>query len=68
MRQAKRFIGLKEIPEEPETDPSNYNEAIQDKVAILWQKAMKTEMESMYSNQVWTLIEATDGVKPIGCK
>ena len=29
---------------------------------------MKTEMESMYSNQVWTLVEAPDGVKPIGCK
>ena len=29
---------------------------------------MKTEMESMYSNQVWLLINPTDGVKPIGCK
>ena len=39
-----------EIPEDPETDPYNYNEAIQDKDATFWQKAMKTEMESMYSN------------------
>ena len=29
---------------------------------------MNTEMESMYSNQVWLLVDPTDGVKPIGCK
>ena len=57
-----------EIPEDSKIDPCNYNEAIQDKDATLWQKAMKTEIESMYSNQVWTLVEAPNGVKPIGCK
>ena len=25
-------------------------------------------MESMYSNKVWELVEAPNGVKPIGCK
>ena len=49
-------------------DPENYNEAIQDKDATLWQKVMNTEMESMYSNQVWTLIDPAVGVKLIGCK
>ena len=29
---------------------------------------MKTELESMYSNQVWLLVDPPDGVKPIGCK
>ena len=29
---------------------------------------MNTEMESMYSNQVWTLVDPVVGVKPIGCK
>ena len=57
-----------EIPVELETDPSNYNEAVQDKDATLWQKAMNTEIESMYSNQVWTLVDPAVGVKPIGCK
>ena len=57
-----------EVPEELETCPCNYNEAIQDKDATLWQKIMNTKMESMYSNQVWSLIDAPDGVKPIGCK
>ena len=50
--QPERFIGLGEVPEDPKIDPSNYNEAVQDKDATLWQRAMKTEMESMYSNQV----------------
>ena len=29
---------------------------------------MKTEMESMYSNQVWLLTDSPDGIKSIGCK
>ena len=51
-----------------ETDSENYNEAVQDKDATLWQKAMNTEMESMYSNQVWTLVDPAVGVKSIGCR
>ena len=66
--QPERFIGLGEIPAYPKTDPSNYNEAIHDKDVTLWQSVMKTEMESMYSNQVWLLVDPPDGVKPIGCK
>ena len=52
--QSDRFIGLGDIPVELETDSCNYDEAVQDKDATLWQRSMKTEMESMYSNQVWT--------------
>ena len=33
--QPERFIGLGEVPEDPEIDPSNYNEAVQDKYATL---------------------------------
>ena len=33
--QSEHFIGLEEVLEDPETDPSNYNEAIQDKDATL---------------------------------
>ena len=41
VRQPKRFIGLGEVPEDPEINPYNYNNVIQDKDATLWQKAMK---------------------------
>ena len=67
-RSPEHFIGLGEIPVDPETDPSSYNEAVQDKDVTLWQTAMKAEMESMYSNQVWLLVDPPVGVKPIGCK
>ena len=32
------------------------------------EKEIKIEMESMYSNQVWTLVDLPDNIKPIGCK
>ena len=56
VRQPSRFMVwdslLTKVPEEPEMDPFNYYEAIQDKNATLWQKVMKINMESLYSNQV----------------
>ena len=33
-----------------------------------WKETMKLEMESMYSNLVWELIDLPEGIKPIGCK
>ena len=47
----ERFIGLGEISIELETNPSNYNQIIQDKDVTSWKKAMNTEMKSMYSNR-----------------
>ena len=51
-----------------EDDPSGYYEAINDKDSNFWKEAMKSELESMYSNNVWTLVNLPQGVKPIGCK
>ena len=33
-----------------------------------WVQAMKSELDSMYSNQVWVLVKAPNGIKPAGCK
>ena len=33
-----------------------------------WIKAMKSELDSMYSNQVWDLVKAPNGIKLVGCK
>ena len=33
-----------------------------------WLKAMKSKMDSMSENKVWTLSDAPEGVKLIGCK
>ena len=53
---------------EHDRDPYTYKEAIEDVDSSLWIKAMNVEMESMYSNQVWELVDLPEGVKPIGCK
>ncbi|RVW49664.1 Retrovirus-related Pol polyprotein from transposon TNT 1-94 [Vitis vinifera] len=49
-------------------DPKNYEEAMQSLDRNKWQEAMESEMESMKINKVWTLVEASNDIKPIGCK
>ncbi|KAK4403220.1 Copia protein [Sesamum angolense] len=41
-----------------------------DNVPILrkWLEAMKSKIDSMSSNQVWTLVDRPKGVRPVGCK
>ena len=65
-----RFLGesYEAILEELEQDPCNYDEAINDIDSGSWQDAMKAEMESMYSNQVWTLVDLLANIRPIRCK
>ena len=36
--------------------------------AFSWNEAVKSEIEFMYSYQVWSLLEATKEIKPIQCK
>ncbi|XP_075103658.1 uncharacterized protein LOC142178232 [Nicotiana tabacum] len=72
IRQLVRYTLLGEsydrIPEEPTFEPINYDQALHDKDVDKWVAYMKSEMGSMYSNQVWDLVELPDGVKPSGCK
>jgi len=72
VQQPDKFMFLGEssdlVPGEHDDDPRTYEEAAQDKDADLWQKAIESEIESMYSNQVWELVEPPKGIKPIGCK
>ena len=49
-------------------EPTSYEEAMCDIDSEKWLAAMKSEMDSIYDNQVWTLVEPPEGVKPIGCK
>ena len=72
VRPPIRFIGLGEtyeaISEEAESDPYNYEEAMNDIDTHHWIKAMKSELDSMYSNQYWDLVKAPNSIKPVGCK
>ena len=49
-------------------EPTSYQEAMQDPDSHKWLEAMKAEMQSMYDNQVWNLIDPPEGSKTIGCK
>ena len=59
-RKRSRYILLGElyhaITIDSEEDPVNYKEALEDVDAQEWLKAMDREMESMYSNSVWSLV------------
>ena len=72
IRKPTRYALLGEtyqvVLDNPDDDPTTYEEALEDVVVQEWKKAMDREIESMGSNSVWSLVEALKGVKPIGCK
>ncbi|KAK8538769.1 hypothetical protein V6N12_034477 [Hibiscus sabdariffa] len=49
-------------------EPKTYQEAVASPDSEKWLEAMRSEMDSMLENQVWTLVEPPKGIKPIGCK
>ena len=49
-------------------EPSSYREAMNGLDSEKWQEAMRSEMESMYVNKVWTFVDPPEAVWPIGCK
>ncbi|KAL0411239.1 UNVERIFIED_CONTAM: Retrovirus-related Pol polyprotein from transposon TNT 1-94 [Sesamum latifolium] len=59
------FVGL---TSKLDNDPRTYGEAMSNIDSDKWLEAMKSEMDSMGSNQVWTLVDLPKGVRPVGCK
>ncbi|KAL0292652.1 UNVERIFIED_CONTAM: hypothetical protein Sradi_6981600 [Sesamum radiatum] len=51
-----------------DNDPKTYGEAMSDIDSEKCFEAMKSEMDSMSLNKVWTLVDPPKGVKPVGCK
>ena len=49
-------------------DPRTYEDAILDKDSGRWLEAMKSEIDSMHINQVWTLVDPPEGIVPIDNK
>ncbi|KAK8685819.1 hypothetical protein V6N13_124853 [Hibiscus sabdariffa] len=49
-------------------EPKTYQEAVASPDSEKWLEAMRSKMDSMSENQVWTLVEPPEGIKPIGCK
>ena len=48
-------------------EPTTYHEAMMSPDSKKWLQAMKSEMQSMYDNQVWNLVDPPEGAKVIGC-
>ncbi|KAL0408435.1 UNVERIFIED_CONTAM: Retrovirus-related Pol polyprotein from transposon RE2, partial [Sesamum radiatum] len=59
------FVGL---TNQLDNDPKTYGEAMSDINSDKWLEAMKFEMDSMGSNQVWTLVDPPKGARPVGYK
>ena len=72
VRQPDCYLGIGDalvaISDDHKDDPLTISDAIKDVDSKAWQQAMDLEMDSMYSNQVWELVDLPEGVKPIGCK
>nr|GEU46717.1 hypothetical protein [Tanacetum cinerariifolium] len=49
-------------------EPANYKEPMASPEAAEWKVAMKSEIQSMYDNQVWNLVDTTPGLKTVRCK
>ncbi|KAA0040928.1 gag/pol protein [Cucumis melo var. makuwa] len=61
IRQLDHYLGLSEaqfiIPDDGIEDPLTFKQAMNDVDSYQWIKAMDLEMESMYSNSIWTLVD-----------
>ncbi|KAL0439917.1 UNVERIFIED_CONTAM: hypothetical protein Slati_2474700 [Sesamum latifolium] len=59
------FLGL---TSQSDNDPKTFGEAMSDIDSDKWFEAMRSKMDSMGSNQVWTFIDLPKGVKLVWCK
>ena len=50
------------------SDPTTYQKAIHCPQFTYWKEATDDEMNSMYMNGVWDLVELPHGCKPVGYK
>ena len=49
-------------------DLTSFEEAMRSVYSFEWQEAMKVEMNSMNTNDVWDLEEISIGAKTVGCE
>ncbi|XP_048496247.1 retrovirus-related Pol polyprotein from transposon TNT 1-94 [Beta vulgaris subsp. vulgaris] len=46
-------------------EPETYKEALESEDSCKWLEAMKSEIDSIYENQLWDLVDMPDNIKPI---
>ena len=54
--------------DENNEDPVTYMDAMQRTDSKKWLEVMKFKIESMKINNMWTLVDPPEGIKPIRCK
>ena len=67
-RRLVRYEANIVVPDTNDEDPSSYEEAMMDSDKEKWHEAMNQEIESLYSNSVWELVDLPEGFRPIGNK
>ena len=67
-RPPERYEAIIVVPDINDEEPSSYEETMMYSDKEKWHEAMNQEMESMYSNSVWELIDLPEGFRPIGNK
>ena len=71
LHEPDRYIGLHENVDSMMVDhaePASYKEAIKDLESSKWLDAMNAEIQSMYDNKVWDLVELPPECRTVGCK
>ena len=72
VKQPDHYMGIGDAlvanSDDHKDDPLTISDAMKDVDSKVWQQAMNLKMDSMYSNQVWELVDFPEGVKPIGWK
>ncbi|KAK3042677.1 hypothetical protein RJ639_000929 [Escallonia herrerae] len=68
--QGSREIVLNQTPNilNVDSDPMTYTEAVTSRDVAFWKEAINDEIDSIMSNETWTLVVLPPGSKPIGCK
>ncbi|KAL0288332.1 UNVERIFIED_CONTAM: Retrovirus-related Pol polyprotein from transposon RE2 [Sesamum radiatum] len=61
-------VRIRGVDQQLDNDPKTYGEAMSDIDSDKWLEAMKSKMDSMGSNQIWTLVDPPKGARLVGCK
>src|SRR3954463_8867804 len=67
VRQATEFYGqlVNAILADESDEPTSYKEAMEEPESEKWLEAMKSEIDSMYTNKVWNLVDIPEDRKAV---
>jgi hypothetical protein len=63
-----RYIGVHDILIVDQDEPTTYKAAISSPESKKWLEAMQAEIQSMYDNQVWDLVDLPPESRAVGSK